>query len=78
MLKTKEQIAQHQRKKLAMHVEAVNNDIKGLSDEINYLNIRQKEINDVAPEAFNVLMGIQRDLRFGKERLRSLYQTVFK
>lgn len=78
MIKTKEQVAQMQKEKLGKHVEAVNNDLKGLSEEIDYIHTRQEEIKDVAPEVFNVLMGIQRDLRFGKDRLRSLYKTLFK
>lgn len=78
MIKTKEQIAQQQREKLEKHVEAIKNDIKGLSEEINYINTHKKEIKDVAPEVFNIMMGIQRDLRFGIDRLRCLDKTLFK
>ena len=67
-----------QKEKLEKHVEAVNNDIKGLSEEINYIGTRKEEIKDVAPEVFNVLMGIQRDLRFGKDRLMDIRKTLFK
>lgn len=68
VLKTKEQLVQLQKEKLKKHVETVNNDIKGLSEEIK----------DIAPEVFNILMGIQRDLRFGKDRLKDISKTLFK
>ena len=78
VLKTKEQLVQLQKEKLKKHVETVNNDIKGLSEEINYIDKRQEEIKDIAPEVFNILMGIQRDLRFGKDRLKDISKTLFK
>ena len=78
MIKTKEQVDKLQKEKLGKRVEAVKNDIKGLSEEINYIDTRQQEIKDVAPEVFNVLMGIQRDLRFGRDRLKDISKTLFK
>ena len=78
VLKTKEQMAQLQKEKLKKHVEAINNDIKGLSEEINHIDVHKQEIKDIAPEVFNILMGIQRDLRFGKDRLKEISKTLFK
>ena len=78
MLKTKEQIVEQQKEKLALHIEAVQEDIEGLNNDVNDISARQKEIKDVAPEVYNILTGIQRDLRFGRDRLKSLSNTLFK
>ena len=72
VLKTKEQIAEQQREKLTFQVEAVQKDIKGLSEDVTDIFVHKKQIKDVTPEVFNILMGIQRDLRFGRDRLKRI------
>ena len=77
MIKTKEQLREQNKEKLAQQIIAVQTDIKIISEEMLYIVEHKHNIHDVAPEVFNILMGIQRDLRFGKDRIRSVYGTLF-
>ena len=77
MIKTKEQLREQNKAKLGQQIIAVQNDIKTISKEMLYIDEHKDNIHDVAPEVFNILMGIQRDLRFGKDRIRSIYGTLF-
>ena len=77
MIKTKEQLREQSKEKLGQQIIAVQDDIKTISREMLYIADHKDDIYDVAPEVFNILMGIQRDLRFGKDRIRSVYGTLF-
>lgn len=77
MIKTKKQLREQSKEKLGQQIIAVQNDIKTISKEMLYIVEHKDDIYDVAPEVFNILMGIQRDLRFGKDRIRSVYGTLF-
>lgn len=78
MIKTKEQLREQSKEKLGKHVMAVQDDIKILDAEMIYITEHKDDIYEVAPEVFNILMGIQRDIRFGKDRVRSIYSKLFK
>lgn len=77
MIKTKEQLREQSKEKLDQQIIAVQDDIKTISEEMLYIVEHKDDIYDIAPEVFNILMGIQRDLRFGKDRIRSIYNTLF-
>lgn len=78
MIKTKEQLREQSKEKLDKHVIAVQDDIKILDAEMIYITEHKDDIYEVAPEVFNILMGIQRDLRYGKDRVISIYSKLFK
>lgn len=78
MIKTKEQLREQSKEKLDKHVMAVQDDIKILDAEMIYITEHKDDIYEVAPEVFNILMGIQRDIRVGKDRVRSIYSKLFK
>ena len=78
MLRTKEQNEKLQKEKLVTHLSAVKDDLNKLSAEIDYIFTHKAEVKEVAPEVLNVLVGIQRDLRFGKDRIKGMNGILFK
>ena len=78
MLRTKEQNEKLQKEKLVTRLSMVRDDLNKLSEEIDYIFTHEAEVKEVAPEVLNVLVGIQRDLRFGTDRIKRMNSILFK
>lgn len=78
MLKTKEQLREQSKEKLINQLQEVKVDMQALGADLKAIADKKSEIVEVAPEVYNVLYGIQRDLRFGKDRIKSISINLFK